>query len=197
MYDEVKERIDNGIAGINRKEKYRMSFEGLAPWHSLGFLEQLADRGWNFVIESAYRPGRPINIDLSQYSDPMERYVRRRYRSLEDSLILDYGPEEAESIKQEILRDGVSRRLGVKHIKDYQVDGVLLHVLLSCRAASSGLSLLQQRLLDTLKVPSLLMEGDIIDTSMFNPAEALRKAEAFEETMDHYKKVRKELGMPW
>jgi len=42
-----------------------------------------------------------------------------------------------------------------------------------------------------------MIEGDIIDMSLFNPAEAMRQAEAFEDTMDHYKKVRKELGMDW
>jgi len=197
MYDEVKERVDNGIAGINRPEKYRISFEGLPPWHSLGFLDELAERGWNFVIESAYRPGRPVEVDLSPYSDPIERYVRRRLRSLEDSLVIDYGPEETETMKQEILETGTSRRLGMGHISDYQVDGVVLHVLLTCRATSMGLKLLQQRMLDVLKVPSLVIEGDIIDVSAFNPVEALRQAEAFEDTMEHYRKVRKDLGMAW
>jgi benzoyl-CoA reductase/2-hydroxyglutaryl-CoA dehydratase subunit BcrC/BadD/HgdB len=197
MYDEVKERVDKGIAGINRPERYRLSFEGLPPWHSLGFLEQLADRGWNFVVESAYRPQRPLNIDLSQYSDPMERYVRRRYRRLEDSLREDYGPEEAEIILDEIRRTGTSPRMGLRHIREYQVDGVILHVLLTCRSTSAGLNLLQHRLLDVLKVPSLVIEGDIIDVSAFNPVEALRNAETFEETIEHYRKVRKELGMPW
>jgi len=74
---------------------------------------------------------------------------------------------------------------------------VFLHILLSCRAASSGLHLHGERLRDVLKVPSLVVEGDIIDTSMFSPADALRKAEAFEETMDHYKELRKSMGMPW
>jgi len=197
MYDEVKERVDNGIAGINRPERYRLSFEGLPPWHSLGFLDQLAERGWNFVIESAYRPQRPVNVDLSQYDDPMERYVHRRYRSLEDSLEEEYGSEEAAFIREEIICDGNSRRMGLRHISDYQVDGVVLHVLLTCRATSAGLNLLQRRLLDVLKVPALVIEGDIIDVNAFNPAEALRKAEAFEETMDHYRKVRKDLGMAW
>jgi benzoyl-CoA reductase/2-hydroxyglutaryl-CoA dehydratase subunit BcrC/BadD/HgdB len=197
MYDEVKERVDNGIAGINREEKYRLMFEGLPPWHSLGFLDQLAERGWNFVIESVYSPQRPVNIDLSQYSDPVERYVRRNYRSLEESLEEDYGTEEAGLIIDEILCDGTSRRMGMRRARDYQVDGVVLHVLLTCRAMSAGLNLLQQRLLDVLKVPSLVIEGDIIDISAFNPAETLRNAETFEETMEHYRKVRKELGMPW
>ncbi len=197
MYDEVKERVDNGIAAINREERYRLSFEGLPPWHSLGFLEDLADRGWNFVIESAYSPQRPLNRDLSRYSDPMEIYVRTRYRSIDETIEEEYGPEEAEEIKEEIRQTGTSRRLGLRHIREDHVDGAILHVLLTCRSQSAGLSLLQDRMLDVLKVPCLVMEGDIIDTSLFNPTDALRKAEAFEETMDHYRKVRKELGMSW
>ncbi len=197
MYDEVKYRVDNKIAAINREERYRLSFEGLPPWHSLGFLEQLAERGWNFVIESAYSPSKPIEIDVSNYSDPMERYVRSRYRSFSQSIDEDYEPEEAAQIKEEIKRTGTSRRLGFKRISDYQCDGTLLHILITCRAASSGLKLLQERMLDVVKVPSLVMEGDIIDTSLFNPTEAMRQAEAFEETMDHYRKIRKETGMAW
>ncbi len=197
MYDEVKDRVGHGIAAINREEKYRMSFEGLPPWHSLGFLEQLADRGWNFVIESAYSPSRPINIDLTKFSEPVERYVRGRYRSQSSSIDEDYNPEEAAEIKEEIIRTGTSRHLRLKHIRDHKCDGVILHVLITCRATSFSLHLFKERLLDLLKVPALVIEGDIIDTSLFNPAEAMRQAEAFEETMDHYKKVRKELGMGW
>lgn len=95
------------------------------------------------------------------------------------------------------MRTGTSRRLGLKHIRDHQCDGIILHVLLSCRAASSGLNLLSEQVQDVLKVPALVIEGDIIDTSLFNPADALRKAEAFEEIMDHYRKLRKEAGMEW
>jgi len=197
MYDEVKYRVDHKIAAINRPEKYRIAFEGLPPWHSLGFLDMLAERGWNFVCESAYSPARPINIDLTKYSDPMERYVRRRYRGLAQAINEDYPPEEAAEIKNEILRTGTFRQTRSKSIREHQCDGVFLHILLSCRAASSGLHLHGERLRDVLKVPSLVVEGDIIDTSMFSPADALRKAEAFEETMDHYKELRKSMGMPW
>ncbi len=197
MYDEVKYRVDNKISAINYPEKYRISFEGLPPWHSLGFLDTLAERGWNFVCENAYSPMRPINIDLGKYTDPIERYVRSRYRSQEQRIDIEYPAEEAVKIKQEIMETGVSSYLRLKDIRDRQCDGVFLHILLSCRAASSGLHLHQQRLKDILKVPSLLVEGDIIDTNLFNPADALRKAEIFEETMDHYKEVRKKSGMPW
>jgi hypothetical protein len=53
------------------------------------------------------------------------------------------------------------------------------------------------RLMKKLKVPSLVIEGDIVDLKLFDPAGALNKAETFEETMDYYKKVRKEAGFGW
>ncbi|MDP2918598.1 MAG: 2-hydroxyacyl-CoA dehydratase family protein [Dehalococcoidia bacterium] len=197
LYDEVKYRVDHGIAGINRPEKYRLAFEGLPPWHSLGFMDDLADRGWNFVCETAYSPRRPIDIDVTKYSDPIERYVRSRYRSLADNIRDEFGAEEAPALIEEVKREGTARRLRLKHIRDYQCDGVILHILLSCRAASSGLSLYADQLMEVYKVPSLIIEGDIIDTSLFNPVEALKKAEAFEDTMAHYRKVRKDLGFEW
>jgi hypothetical protein len=41
------------------------------------------------------------------------------------------------------------------------------------------------------------VEGDIIDKRVFNPQETLARAEAFEQTMDHYRKVRKAKGLDW
>ena len=62
MYEEVKYRVDNKIGAIEN-EKYRLAFAELPPWHSLGFFDQLAERGWNFVIESwAYHPPQPIDL---------------------------------------------------------------------------------------------------------------------------------------
>ncbi|MBI4267300.1 MAG: hypothetical protein HY662_00765 [Chloroflexi bacterium] len=73
----------------------------------------------------------------------------------------------------------------------------MLHVLLTCRATSAGLFLRRQHYMEAAKVPCMAVDGDIVDLSLFNPEETLRKAEAFEETMDYYKMVRKEAGMAW
>ena len=64
-------------------------------------------------------------------------------------------------------------------------------------ALQPGKQVVQDLLMKRLKVPSLMIEGDIVDLNLFDPADALRKAETFEETMDHYKKVRKEEGFAW
>jgi len=52
-------------------------------------------------------------------------------------------------------------------------------------------------LLNKLKVPSLVAEGDIVDLKLFNHADTMRRAEAFEEIMDNYRRVRREEGLEW
>jgi len=195
MYDEVKDRVDNKIAGINREEKYRLTFVGLPPWHSLGFFDQLAERGWNFVIEQAYHPPGPI--DLTWVKDPIEKLVRYRYQGLDHQIDDIFEPEEAAKVREEIIECGYSHQVAVRDAMDYQCDGAILHTLLTCRGTTAPLLLAQNRLMEVWKVPSLVIEGDIVDQTLFDPVDALRKAEAFEETMDHYKKVRKEAGLGW
>lgn len=194
MLDEVKYRVDNKIAGINREEKYRLVMASIPPWHTMGFFDQLAERGWNFVMEG-YHAGRPRNVDLSMYSDPVECFVRRRYPNLRNHIEGDYEPEEAARIIEELKQGGSSRRLSHQYIRDYQADGVFLHPVLTCRPATAGLYQLQTDLMEMWKLPCLVIEGDIVDTRLFNLADALRKAEAFEDTMDHYRKVRQEAGL--
>jgi benzoyl-CoA reductase/2-hydroxyglutaryl-CoA dehydratase subunit BcrC/BadD/HgdB len=198
LRDEVKERIDKGIAGINAEEKFRLSFEGLPPWHSLNIFDKLAERGWNFITENQYNPRTPVKIDISKYSDPLKRLARLRYfQSTNNLLEVEFTPEEAAKIREEILRTGSSPRMDVRRIRDYQCDGLVMHILLSCRGGSYDLPAFQQKVMDVLKVPALVIQGDIVDASSFNQAEILQRAEAFEETMLYYRKARKEAGMPW
>jgi benzoyl-CoA reductase subunit B len=197
MKDEVQDRIKKGIAGINAEEKFRLSFDGLPPYHSLNIFDQLAEKGWNFVTEYHYIPRTPVNIDLSKISDPLERFVRLRYQSTNTVLDMEFEPEEAALIREEILRTGSSPRMDVKRYRDAQVDGIVMHVLLSCRGGSYYLPELQQKAMDILKIPTLVIEGDIVDASSFNQVEIMKRAEAFEETMLYYRQVRKEAGMSW
>jgi len=178
--------VDNHIGAIPR-EKYRLAFAELPPWHSLGFFNQLAERGWNFVIESwAYHPPRPL--DLTKVSDPLERIARLTYQYFTGFF------EEAFASNDWW---GYFEHPYVEYVREYQCDGILLHPLLTCRTATNHLTVVQNQLMKRLKVPSLIIEGDIVDLNLFDPADALRKAETFEETMEYYRKVRKEEGMAW
>ena len=198
MKDELQERIDKGIAGINAEEKFRLSFDGLPPWHSLGIFDKLAEKGWNFITEYHYNPRTPVKTDISKISDPLERLVKLRYyQSTNNLLEVEFEPDEAAIVREEILRTGSSPRMDVKRYRDAQVDGIIMHILLTCRGGSYYLPELAKKAMDVLKIPTLVIEGDMVDASSFNQAEIMQRAEAFEETMRYYRKVRKEAGMPW
>ena len=186
LYDEVKARIDAGIGAIE-DEKYRLLFAELPPWHSLGFFNQLAERGWNFVFESwNYHPPRPI--DLSGVANPLERIARYTYQWLTGFF---------DDAQKEEVWWGYFAHPYFEFAREFKADGIVLHPLLSCRTATNHLMLVQDLLMTKLKVPAIVMEGDIVDLKMFDPADALRKAESFEETMEHYRKLRKEEGLDW
>ncbi len=185
LYDEVKYRVENKIGSV-AQEKYRVGFTELPPWHSLSLFDTLAERGWNFAVETwGYHP--PIPMDLTGVNDPLERLARISYGGLITSCF--QGALQAGEYM------GFLGYPNLEFAKEYKLDGFFLHPLLTCRAASAHLWYVQDRLMQKLKVPSLLIEGDIVDIRLFDLADALKKAEAFEEIMDHYKEVRKAEGM--
>jgi benzoyl-CoA reductase subunit B len=186
MLAEVQERVKNKESGINYPERYRLIFAELPPWHSLKFFDKLAEMGWNFVFESfGYHNPKPP--DLSKYSDPCEKLAR-----LSRNFMFNVFPEaKAEGIQNPIVETYL------KIARGFKADGFFMHPLMSCRAASCSLRTVQHWEQEKLDIPSLWVEGDIIDKRVFNPQEVLARAEAFEQTMDHYRKVRKSKGLDW
>lgn len=186
MYDEVKDRVDKGIGAIS-EEKYRLVFAELPPWHSLELFDKLAERGWNFVVESfGYRP--PIPIDLSSVKDPLERITKFSLQKF-----LGY----YEDARKNNVLGGAFAYPYLKYAREWRCDGAMLHPLISCRSASTHLPFVASMLLEKLKVPSLIIEGDIVDLRLFDPADALARAEPFEQTMDYYRGIRRKEGFDW
>jgi benzoyl-CoA reductase/2-hydroxyglutaryl-CoA dehydratase subunit BcrC/BadD/HgdB len=187
MYDEVKDMVDNHIGALPVEEKYRLAFAELPPWHDLGFFDDLAERGWIFPYESwNYHPPKPI--DLTGVKDPLERIARYHYNWLTGYYTDAFKNKEWW---------GYFAYPYLEKVREYKCDGVLLHPLLTCRTATNHLMYVQEMLMRRLKVPSIIAEGDIVDLKLFNHADALSKAEPFEESMEHYRKVRKEEGFDW
>ncbi len=186
MLLEVKERVEKGVAGINGEEKFRLVFAELPPWHSLHFFEDLAERGWNFVMESfSYHPVPPF--DLDGVKDPLERIARISFQVIH-------------GLHARAMKDGISFFLVqpyLEYASRFRCDGAFLHPLLSCRMASSHLKAVQDSFMKRMMIPSLYVEGDIIDIRLFNPARTLTNAEAFEESMLYYRDERKKSGLEW
>lgn len=180
LYNEVSDRVEEGIGAVE-PEKYRLLFSELPPWHSLDFFNHLAERGWNFVKESwAYNPPRPVS-GLNDITDPVERHAKFHLHFVT-------GYYEDALADREYL--GYLGYPYLKSAQEYQCDGAFFHGLITCRSASTHHPYTQDLLMKKLKIPSLQVEGDVVDLRLFNAEEALRRAEAFEESMDYYKDLR-------
>jgi benzoyl-CoA reductase/2-hydroxyglutaryl-CoA dehydratase subunit BcrC/BadD/HgdB len=187
MYNEVKIRVANGISAVD-PEKYRLVFGDIPPWHSLNFFDKLAEKGWNFVKESwGYNPPLPQD-SLEEIKDPLRRHARFHMHFLTGYY------EKALHDKEFTGSMGYPY---YQFAKDYKCDGAVFHSLITCRSASTHHPYTQDLLLRKLMVPSLNIEGDLVDLRIFDEEEALRRAEAFEETMDYYREERKKIGLDW
>jgi benzoyl-CoA reductase subunit B len=186
MYEEMKYRVENGVGAVD-PERYRLAFADLPPWHSLGFFDRLAERGWNFVIETpAYHPPIPVE-GIEAITDPVRRHARFHL-----AFLIRY----LEKAYQAKIYLGIAYPY-LEYARDYRCDGLFAHPLMTCRSASLHHPALRTILLHRLKVPSITEEGDIVDLRLFNAERALRDCEAFEETMDHYKESRSREGFDW
>ncbi len=196
VHDEVQDRIDKGISGINRPEKYRVAYAGLGPWANMNILDMLADRSWNFPREG-YHPPDPI--DLSRVKDPVEKVVRYRYQGLERQIGNRFPPEMAAQIKKEIMEKGFSNRANttVWDAWRYQLDGVVIACNFSCRPTAGRAMIIQYQLMEQYKVPSIVIWTDMIDSRILDVDAFMKRCEALEETMDYYKEERKKIGLPW
>jgi benzoyl-CoA reductase/2-hydroxyglutaryl-CoA dehydratase subunit BcrC/BadD/HgdB len=190
VYEEVKRKVDNKIGAIPN-EKYRMMFADLPPWHTIGFFDELAERfGIAMVIESwGYHAPTPMpEEELYGIYDPLEIIARLSYHKF-----MEYN----DVARRFDMSPGSRSATYLQWAQDYRTDGFFAHPLMSCRPASYTLMHTRNRLEEKLKVPCVVVPGDIVDLRVFNPDEAMSKVEVFIETMDHYRDLRKQAGMAW
>jgi benzoyl-CoA reductase subunit B len=188
VYDEVKARIDAGIGAVP-DEKYRLMFAELPPWHSLDFFERLAHRGWNFVVESqGYHPPEPMTWEPT--GDVLERLARWTYWSTIGHM------KKAQKKGYPLIGDFFCQAYG-NWAREYKIDGFISHSLISCRTATFWLTHIMNELKESLNIPGMNFQGDIVDFTVFEPDEILNNAQAFEDSMDHHRELRKARGLGW
>lgn len=190
VYAEVKHKVENKI-GVVPNEKYRMAFAELPPWHTLGIFDEYAEKyGIAFAIESwNYHVPSPLPEEVkAKIKDPLELIATYSFHKFNEHapIALEYRIDPT-----------IFTAPYLQYVRDYRIDGLFGHPLLSCRPATYTLMHLRNLLLDKFKIPSVIVEGDIVDLRVFNEDEANAKMEAFIETMDHYREIRKKEGFDW
>ncbi|MCJ7522655.1 MAG: 2-hydroxyacyl-CoA dehydratase family protein [Dehalococcoidia bacterium] len=178
LYDELKERVDNKIGAID-DERYRLLWGvGLPPWHSMYILDYFLNFGAVFAAETAYMVPEPFEIP-ADISDPVEIIALRAF---ERNTALQRRGQEAGDIPP-------LAQAHLERIKDYNIDGVVMHITRSCRASTMGQILVKNVVRDHYpNMPVMFMESDIIDLGTFSDTETKDRIDSFMEMVDAYKK---------
>ncbi|OGK83534.1 MAG: hypothetical protein A2X52_20930 [Candidatus Rokubacteria bacterium GWC2_70_16] len=157
LRDEVRDRVSRGI-GVIPEERFRLLWMGIPPWYNLAFFNAVGALGAVFPIETVYFVGAPVEIDLA--GDPLEALVDRTWKRA--VWIHRWG---AELIPENLSPSGFSQpgtRLIRQWVRDYRLDGAVMHRTRSCRAVSWGQVHIKNQVAEE-GIPSLIIESDMAD----------------------------------
>ena len=166
LLDELRERIDRGIGAI-KNERKRLMWDNIAIWYKVrDFSNLFAEHGMNFVT-ATYTNAWAETISNMDTDKPLESMARTY------SLV--------------VLNNNLNHRLGLMErlIKEYKVDGLVIHSAKSCKPYSVGQYDLKRLLMDRLGVPSVVIDADITDFRAYSEEQTRTRLEAFFEGMEN------------
>ncbi|MDD5712825.1 MAG: 2-hydroxyacyl-CoA dehydratase family protein, partial [Smithellaceae bacterium] len=70
-----------------------------------------------------------------------------------------------------------------KAVRDYKIDGAILHSNRSCKPISMGQMDIQRVLAEALSVPAVMFDGDHMDPERFSMAQFQARIDAFMEML--------------
>lgn len=173
-YEKVLEDVKARAAaqeGVLPKEleKYRLMWEGIPFWHRTKFYYELAAYGAVIAYE-------PYTFSFGARKAPeatVEDTLRKLARIMMD-VPYAYNLETRTQFFE-------------KTIRDYRIDGVILHENMSCRPSSAGMIDLKVKLQESCNIPVLILQGDQADPRAYSDAQVKTRVETFIELMDQNK----------
>ncbi|UCG63929.1 MAG: 2-hydroxyacyl-CoA dehydratase [Deltaproteobacteria bacterium] len=165
LLNELNDRVKKGIGAITDERK-RLMWDNIAIWYKVRDLSNLfAERGMNFVA-ATYTNAWAETISYLDMNHPF------------DSL--------AKAYSLVILNNNLNHRLELMErlVKEYGVDGLVIHSARSCKPYSVGQYDIKRLLMDRLGVPSVVIEADIADSRVFSEEQTRTRLEAFFEALD-------------
>jgi bcr-type benzoyl-CoA reductase subunit B len=162
---ELKERIERGVGALTHERK-RLMWDNIAIWYKVRDLSDIfAAQGMNFVTATYTNAWAETIYDLD---------VRQPFESM------------AKAYSLVILNNNLTNRLKLMEqlIKEYRVDGLVIHSARSCKPYSVGQYDLARLLMDRLAIPSVVIEADITDSRVYFEEQTRTRIEAFFEAME-------------
>jgi len=163
---EAKEKVARG-EGALPEEKYRIFFEGLPPWYSLGLFNYMQNLGAVSAIE-AY----PLNwtYDKLDPDYPLESLARKRISCLYTYSIRERGD------------------LFIRRMKEFKIDGIIIWSDICCKQIAFFAEYIRERAEKELGIPGVVLDADQCDTRDYNEGVIKGRIDAFFELLDARKK---------
>ena len=161
----MQDRVGRGIGAITN-EKKRLMWDNIAIWFNMREWSLLfAERGFNFVA-ATYTNAWAETIRYLDEGSPFE------------SMAKTYGLV--------ILNNNLNHRLELmdQMIREYQVDGLVVHSDRSCKPYSVGQYDLKRLLSDRLGINAVVIEADMTDSRAYSEEQARTRLEAFFEALE-------------
>ena len=168
LRDEVKQRVEQGISLVE-EEKYRLMWDWLPMWYNMALLNYFEEKGAVIPVEY-FTLKWACRLDKKK---PLES-LARKYISL------TWGNSPL-SLKEDIV---------LRAMRDYKLDGIVLHSSWSCRAYCIGQVDLKNIVYEKLGLPGLIIDSDMADARHFSEAQIHTRIDAFIETLAARKAAR-------
>ncbi|WP_035107144.1 2-hydroxyacyl-CoA dehydratase subunit D [Desulfovirgula thermocuniculi] len=162
LLSEVRERVKKGIAAVPG-ERVRLLWDNIAIWYRLNrFFRFFAERGACFVTDT-YTGG--WDTEMAVREDPLES-LAEAYAGIFLNRSLQFRVRQM-----------------VELIRDFAVDGFVMHSNRSCKPYSLVQEEIRRQVVEQTGIPGLVVEADQTDPRAFAEETVLNRAQAFLEAL--------------
>ncbi len=162
MLAQVKERVDAGIGAVEN-ERYRLLWDHIPPWYALrDFFDFCAEQGACFAVDTytnvwqgSFDPDRPLESLAECYQGIMPN-----------------------------LRLPLRAAMYVDYIRDFSIDGFVIHSNHSCKSYCLGEYEIARRIRRETGVRGVILEADMVDPRFYSEPQVKQMMLAFLESLD-------------
>jgi benzoyl-CoA reductase subunit B len=184
LYDEVKDRVARGIAAVPN-EKCRMMSDTQPPWSFLKIFRYLETYGavsigslYTFALEGIWED-KPDG-SWGGRSLPWEKGIPMNTREEVARLYADWNLSKPQW--QHFFDPRLKTEMMLRIVKEWQVDGVMLHLNRGCEGLSMGI-MENRGGIAKAGVPIMTFEGNMGDEREFDEVRTQARVDAFMEQL--------------
>ena len=184
LYDEVKDRVARGIAAVPN-EKCRMMSDTQPPWSFLKIFRYLETYGavsigslYTFALEGIWED-KPDG-SWGGRSLPWEKGIEMNTRDQILRLYADWNLSKPQW--QHFFDPRLKTEMMLRIVKEWQVDGVMLHLNRGCEGLSMGI-MENRGGIAKAGVPIMTFEGNMGDEREFDEVRTQGRVDAFMEQL--------------